>query len=196
MYNVRLYHVTDIKADPKIEIDPFFNILNMTDQIIDRNTTRDSTDKDIIEDKTSVFSSDNTDADRPYHQLPEHLRVPVAEAHYPPTLLKIGDAIKSTTMKIITPFIKLLRFLQRRTNLTFWIITGMVVGILIGRFSPAGGVAIQPLGTAFIRMIKIIVVPLVFSVLVIGIAGHGDDIKKVGFLAIKSFIVSFHKIIL
>jgi proton glutamate symport protein len=161
----------------------------MSEQAIHRDTTKSSTDKDIgpftedVTDKTSVISSNDS------LQLPEHLRVAIAETHYPPTLLKIGNALKSTILIIIHPFLKLIQFLQRRTNLTFWIVTGMVVGILIGRFSPAGGVAIKPLGTAFIRMIQIIVVPLVFSVLVIGIAGHGDDIKAVGFLAIKTLIV-------
>jgi len=64
----------------------------------------------------------------------------------------------------------------------------MVVGIILGYFSPAAGKEIKPLGDAFIMMIKIIIVPLVFSVLVIGIAGHGDDIGKVGKLAIKTLI--------
>lgn len=150
----------------------------------DKNSTaKSSTDKEFTEQITS-----NDDAS---YRLPDHLRVPVTETHYNKRLIKVGTAIKSGITKTVNPIIKSLRFLQRRTNLTFWIITAMVVGILIGRFSPAGGVAIQPLGTAFIRMIKIIVVPLVFSVLVIGIAGHGDDIKKVGFLAIKTLIVSF-----
>jgi proton glutamate symport protein len=71
----------------------------------------------------------------------------------------------------------------------------MVIGILIGRFAPAAGKEIKPLGDAFIQMIKIIIVPLVFSVLVIGIAGHGDDIAKVGKLAIKTIIVSKKKCI-
>lgn len=123
--------------------------------------------------------------------MPEHLRVPVVEnVGYSPRLTNIGQSIGSAFSAILSPFIRVIRFLQRRTNLTFWIITAMVIGILIGRFAPAAGKEIKPLGDAFIMMIKIIIVPLVFSVLVIGIAGHGDDIGKVGKLAIKTIIVS------
>jgi proton glutamate symport protein len=47
---------------------------------------------------------------------------------------------------------------------------------------------IKPLSTVFLRMIKSIVVPIIFGSLVIGIAGHGDDMKRVGRLALKSII--------
>ncbi|KAL0077231.1 glutamate-aspartate carrier protein [Phycomyces blakesleeanus] len=64
----------------------------------------------------------------------------------------------------------------------------MVVGILIGNFAPDFGVQLKPLGTAFINMITTIETPLIFSTLVVGIAGHGDDVGKVGRLAVKSII--------
>lgn len=121
--------------------------------------------------------------------MPEHLRIPVVEnVGYSPRITNIGNSIGSAFSAALVPFIKAIRFLQRRTNLTFWIILSMVVGIILGYFSPAAGKEIKPLGDAFIMMIKIIIVPLVFSVLVIGIAGHGDDIGKVGKLAIKTLI--------
>jgi proton glutamate symport protein len=66
----------------------------------------------------------------------------------------------------------------------------MIAGVLIGQFAPSFARELKPLGDVFIMMIKIVIVPLVFSVLVIGIAGHGDDIAKVGYLAIKTLIVS------
>ncbi|KAF9924244.1 hypothetical protein BGZ67_009448 [Mortierella alpina] len=50
------------------------------------------------------------------------------------------------------------KFLQKWTNLTTWIIIGMVIGILVGRFSPEFAVKIGPMGTVFIRMIQCIVV--------------------------------------
>ncbi|CAO3660581.1 hypothetical protein G6F70_006481 [Rhizopus microsporus] len=123
--------------------------------------------------------------------IPEHLRIPVPdqEKAAPTFFSKVGGKINSFCSKFIfSPSMKIIRFLQRRTNLTFWIVLAMVIGILIGRFAPAAGKEIKPLGDAFIQMIKIIIVPLVFSVLVIGIAGHGDDIAKVGKLAIKTII--------
>jgi hypothetical protein len=123
--------------------------------------------------------------------IPEHLKIPLADnVGYSPAISNFGKKIGSLIKAGVAPVIKMIRFLQKRTNLTFWIIFAMVIGILVGRFAPAAGKEIKPLGDAFILMIKIIIVPLVFSVLVIGIAGHGDDIGKVGFLAIKTLIVS------
>jgi proton glutamate symport protein len=64
----------------------------------------------------------------------------------------------------------------------------MVAGVLIGTFAPALAVSLKPLSTVFLRMIKSIIVPLIFGTLVVGIAGHGDDMKRVGRLALKSII--------
>jgi proton glutamate symport protein len=79
----------------------------------------------------------------------------------------------------------------RKLTLTHWIFVGMTVGILVGwadsvlpdrDFAPV----LKPLSTIFLRMIKSIVVPIIFGTLVVGIAGHGDDLKRIGRLAIKS----------
>ena len=78
-------------------------------------------------------------------------------------------------------------FLRART-LTQWIVVGMVAGTLLGWLAPAAGMAVKPLSDVFLRMIKSIVVPLIFSTLVIGVAGHGDDLRRVGRLALKSIL--------
>lgn len=78
-------------------------------------------------------------------------------------------------------------FLKRRT-LTQWILAGMVAGAVLGWLAPDLGVKLQPLSTVFLRAIKSIIVPLVFATLVGGIAGHGDDLKKVGRLALRAII--------
>jgi Na+/H+-dicarboxylate symporter len=78
-------------------------------------------------------------------------------------------------------------FLRRRT-LTQWIVVAMVVGVLLGIFFPAFAVSVRPVSTVFLRMIRSIIVPLIFGTLVVGIAGHGDDMKRVGRLALKSII--------
>jgi proton glutamate symport protein len=87
--------------------------------------------------------------------------------------------------------------LLRRISLTQWIMISLVVGVVIGALFPEaeraqhGGWAatdLKVLATIFIRMIKSLIVPLIFSTLVIGIAGHGDDMKKVGRLALRSII--------
>ncbi len=78
-------------------------------------------------------------------------------------------------------------FLRART-LTQWIVVGMVAGTLLGWLAPDAGMAVKPLSDVFLRMIKSIVVPLIFSTLVIGVAGHGDDLRRVGRLAFKSIV--------
>jgi len=69
-----------------------------------------------------------------------------------------------------------------------WILISMVVGILIGWQAPEFSVYLKPFANIFLRMIKSLIVPLLFSTLVVGIAGHGDDMKKVGKLALRSIL--------
>src|SRR5947199_9897489 len=52
---------------------------------------------------------------------------------------------------------------------------------------PAWGIAVRPLSTLFLNLIKSIIAPLIFSTLVIGIAGTGD-IRQVGRIGVKSLI--------
>ena len=85
------------------------------------------------------------------------------------------------------------RFL-RGISLSWWIVIATVLGAFVGYLdhdvwlNVNVGAALNPLSTIFLRMIKSIVVPLVFGALVIGIAGHGDDLKRVGRLALKSLV--------
>lgn len=76
----------------------------------------------------------------------------------------------------------------RRISLTKWILIGMATGVTVGALVPDVAVQLKPLSTVFLRMIKSIIVPIIFSTLVIGIAGHGDDMKRVGRLALKSLL--------
>src|SRR4051812_48390152 len=76
----------------------------------------------------------------------------------------------------------------RRISLTSWIMIAMVIGVLVGWLFPAFAVNLKPLSTIFLRLIKSIIVPIIFGTLVVGIAGHGDDMKSVGRLALKSII--------
>jgi proton glutamate symport protein len=76
----------------------------------------------------------------------------------------------------------------KRVSLTQWIVISMVLGTLIGWAVPDVAIMLKPLATIFLRMIKSLIVPLIFSMLVVGIAGHGDDMKRVGRLALRSII--------
>lgn len=64
----------------------------------------------------------------------------------------------------------------------------MVVGVIIGWAFPEGSQNLKVISNVFLRMIKCILVPLVLSTLVVGIAGHSDDLKAVGRLALKAII--------
>ncbi len=82
---------------------------------------------------------------------------------------------------------------RRKISSTQWIAISMVVGVLVGWLFPASEypavfTTASALSTIFLRMIKSLIVPLIFSTLVVGIAGHGDDMKKVGRLALRSII--------
>jgi proton glutamate symport protein len=72
-------------------------------------------------------------------------------------------------------------------SITTQIFIGLVLGIAIGHFWPEAGKAIKPLADAFLRMIKMIIAPLLFSTLVVGIAGMGD-LKAMGRIGLKAII--------
>lgn len=59
------------------------------------------------------------------------------------------------------------------------VITAIVIGVLLGHFAPATGEAMKPLGDGFIKLIKMIIAPIIFCTVVVGIAGM-EDMKKVG----------------
>ena len=74
-----------------------------------------------------------------------------------------------------------------RRSLTSWIFVGLLAGAELGHDWPSVAVNLQLLGAIFLRLIKVIIAPLLFGVLVVGIAGH-SDLKKVGRLGVKSLI--------
>jgi proton glutamate symport protein len=76
----------------------------------------------------------------------------------------------------------------RRISFVQWIFICMAIGVLIGVFAPEVAANLKILSTIFIRLIKAIIVPIIFGSLVVGIAGHGDDLKKVGRLAFRSIV--------
>jgi proton glutamate symport protein len=81
-------------------------------------------------------------------------------------------------------------------TLSQWILASMVIGVIVGWMFPESDRAtkgwaasdLNILATVFLRMIKLLIVPLLLSTLIVGIAGHGDDMKKVGRLALRSII--------
>jgi proton glutamate symport protein len=74
-----------------------------------------------------------------------------------------------------------------KPSLTMQIMIGLVVGGVLGYLSPDWGNKVYFLRDIFLNMIKAIIAPLVFSTLVVGIAG-GGDLKKVGRMGAKALI--------
>lgn len=77
-----------------------------------------------------------------------------------------------------------------KLSLASQILIGLVLGIIVGAIfyeNPAVETYLQPLGTIFLNLIKMIVVPIIISTLVIGVAGTGD-MKQLGRLGGKSLI--------
>ncbi|HEY4319172.1 MAG TPA: dicarboxylate/amino acid:cation symporter [Herbaspirillum sp.] len=64
-------------------------------------------------------------------------------------------------------------------SLYIQVIAAIVIGVLLGHFYPQLGAAMKPLGDGFIKLIKMIIAPIIFCTVVIGIAGM-EDMKKVG----------------
>lgn len=85
-----------------------------------------------------------------------------------------------------------------RLSLSQWIAVFLILGILFGWFLSAGYWsaevgegwlrALNLISGAFLHLVKCIVVPLIFSALVVGIAAHADDLKSVGRMALKSIV--------
>ena len=72
-------------------------------------------------------------------------------------------------------------------GLTSQIFVALLLGIAFGFIFPKYAVHLKVFGDIFLRMIRMIVVPLIFSALVVGIAGTGD-FKQLGRLSLKTFI--------
>src|SRR5213079_2518303 len=91
------------------------------------------------------------------------------------------------------------RFYQQ---LYFWVLIGMVWGVVVGYFLPEkkplrfhlfgenwtfAGTNLKPLSDAFIRLIRMMIAPIIFTTVVTGIAGMGS-LKRLGRIGLKSFI--------
>ena len=68
-----------------------------------------------------------------------------------------------------------------------WVLAAIVAGALLGHFAPATGVALKPLGDGFISLVKMLIAPIIFLTVVLGIAGV-SDVKKVGRVGFKAIV--------
>lgn len=71
--------------------------------------------------------------------------------------------------------------------LYFWVLLAILVGGLLGHFNPQLAVKLKPLGDGFIALVKMMIGPIIFCTVVLGIAGAGD-MKKVGRVGGKALL--------
>ena len=76
---------------------------------------------------------------------------------------------------------------MKNSKLTTAIFSALILGALFGWLCPSLAIKTAPLAKIFLNMIKMIIAPLLFSTLVVGIAGHGD-IKSLGKIGLKTLV--------
>lgn len=76
---------------------------------------------------------------------------------------------------------------MKHSKLTALIFLALVLGVIIGHFAPDFAVKMKPFAVIFLRMVKMIIAPLLFATLVVGIAGHGDA-KRLGKIGLKTIV--------
>ncbi len=99
--------------------------------------------------------------------------------------VNINDTVLFTSRWLFIAVIVLFAFLKR--SLTTWILVAMAIGVEIGMDFPAFSQNLAFLSKIFLRMVKTIVAPLLFSTLVVGIASH-SNLKQVGRMGWKSLL--------
>src|SRR5882672_308657 len=72
-------------------------------------------------------------------------------------------------------------------NLTFQVLVAISLGIILGLLSPAAGRAMKPLGDTFINLVRMVIAPVIFLTIVLGIANM-RDLKKVGRVGGKALL--------
>src|SRR5688572_27548962 len=73
------------------------------------------------------------------------------------------------------------------SHLYFWVLLAIVAGGILGYVDPATAVQLKPLGDGFIALVKMLIGPIIFCTVVLGIAGAGD-MRKVGRVGAKTLV--------
>ena len=81
------------------------------------------------------------------------------------------------------------------TNLYFQVLVAIAIGVVLGVVDPARAAAMKPLGDGFIKLVKMLIAPIVFTTVVVGIAHMGEmkDVGRIGLRALVYFEVSTHE---
>ena len=73
------------------------------------------------------------------------------------------------------------------TNLTFWVLISIIIGVLLGQYYPTQAIEMKIVGDTFIDIVKLFIAPIIFLTIVLGISSMGD-LSKVGRIGLKSLI--------
>src|SRR5689334_6654372 len=68
---------------------------------------------------------------------------------------------------------------KSRNTLYLQVLAAIVIGVALGALDPALGEKMKPLGDAFIKLMRMLIAPIIFATVVVGLAGMGD-LKKLG----------------
>lgn len=72
-------------------------------------------------------------------------------------------------------------------RLYFWVLAAVIAGAVVGAIAPDVGISLKPLGDGFIRLIRMVVGPIVFGTVVLGIA-NARDLRQVGRIGAKALV--------
>ena len=67
------------------------------------------------------------------------------------------------------------------------VLVAIILGALLGHFRPDWGIQLKPLGDAFVKLVKMLIAPIIFTTVVVGLAGMGD-LKRAGRVGVKALI--------
>src|SRR5213593_5063258 len=68
-----------------------------------------------------------------------------------------------------------------------WVLAGIIAGVAVGALAPDVGSGLQPFGTSFVNLIKMVITPVIFCTVVVGI-GSVDSLKRVGRIGGKTLV--------
>jgi aerobic C4-dicarboxylate transport protein len=68
-----------------------------------------------------------------------------------------------------------------------WVLVGILLGVAVGAADPALGASLEPVGGSFVDLIKMVITPVIFCTVVVGI-GSVDSLKRVGRIGVKALV--------
>ena len=118
-------------------------------------------------------------------------RLPPTACSLPPTAHRLPPAVSRlqflSMLELSPPAPPRTHGLALSRNLTVQVLIAVAAGVMLGAFVPESGKAMKPLGDIFINLVKMVIAPIIFLTIVLGVANM-QDIKKVGRVGGKAFL--------